>query len=153
MVSQKSPIPSPLLPYPPIPIFWPWRSPVLGHIKFASPMGLSFQWWLTRPSFDTYAARDTSSGSYWLVHIIVPPIGLQTPSAPWVLSLASPLGALCSILQMTVSIHFCICQALTEPLKRPLYQAPVSKVLLTSAIVSGFGGCLWNGSPGGAVSR
>jgi hypothetical protein len=30
------------LPYPPIPIFWPWRSPVLGHIKFACPMGLSF---------------------------------------------------------------------------------------------------------------
>jgi hypothetical protein len=26
----------PPLPYPPIPIFWPWRrSPVLGHIKFA----------------------------------------------------------------------------------------------------------------------
>jgi hypothetical protein len=24
----------PPLPYPPIPIFWPWRSPVLGHIKF-----------------------------------------------------------------------------------------------------------------------
>jgi hypothetical protein len=31
------------LPYPPTPTFWPWRSPVLGHIKFASPMGLSFQ--------------------------------------------------------------------------------------------------------------
>ena len=29
---------------------------------------------------------------YWLVHIVVPPIGLQTPSAPWVLSLASPRG-------------------------------------------------------------
>jgi hypothetical protein len=28
------PLPPPL-PYPPIPIFWPWRSPVLGHIKFA----------------------------------------------------------------------------------------------------------------------
>jgi hypothetical protein len=25
----------PPLPYPPIPIFWPWHSPVLGHIKFA----------------------------------------------------------------------------------------------------------------------
>ena len=25
-------------------------------------MGLSFQWWPTRPSFDTYAARDKSSG-------------------------------------------------------------------------------------------
>jgi hypothetical protein len=51
----------PPLPYPPTPTFWPWRSPVLGHIKFASPMGLSFQWWPTRPSFDTYAARDTRS--------------------------------------------------------------------------------------------
>jgi hypothetical protein len=43
MLSQKSPILSPPLPYPPIPIFWPWRSPVLGHIKFACPVGLSFQ--------------------------------------------------------------------------------------------------------------
>jgi hypothetical protein len=37
-------------------------SPVVGHIKFASLMGLPFQWWPTRPSFDTYAARDKSSG-------------------------------------------------------------------------------------------
>jgi hypothetical protein len=51
----------PTLPYPPTPHFWPWQSPVLGHIKFASPMGLSFQWWSTRPSFDTYAARVKSS--------------------------------------------------------------------------------------------
>jgi hypothetical protein len=50
------PNPPPSLPYPPTPPFWPWCSPVLGHIKFASPMGLSFQWWPTRPSFDTYAA-------------------------------------------------------------------------------------------------
>jgi hypothetical protein len=62
MLSQKSPIPTPPIPYPPTPPFWPWRSPVLGHIKFASPKGLSFQWWPTRPSFDTYAARDKSSG-------------------------------------------------------------------------------------------
>jgi hypothetical protein len=33
----------PPIPYPPTPTFWPWRSPVLGDIKFASPMGLSFQ--------------------------------------------------------------------------------------------------------------
>jgi hypothetical protein len=46
----------------PTPLFLPWRSPVLGHIKFASLMGLSFQWWPTGPSFDTYAARDKSSG-------------------------------------------------------------------------------------------
>jgi hypothetical protein len=42
---------------PPTPTSWPWRSPVLRHIKFARPMGLSFHCWPTRPSFDTYAAR------------------------------------------------------------------------------------------------
>jgi hypothetical protein len=61
MLSQRSPIPIPPIPYPPTPPFWPWCSPVLGHIKFASPMGLSLQWWPTRPSFDTYAAKDKSS--------------------------------------------------------------------------------------------
>jgi hypothetical protein len=58
----KVPHTLPPLPYPPIPTFWPWRSPVLGHIKFVCPMGLSFQWWMTRPSFDTYAARVKISG-------------------------------------------------------------------------------------------
>ena len=88
------------LPHPPTPL--PWYSPVLRHIKFARPMGLSFHWWPTRPSSDTYAARDTSSGcvcvgGYCLVHIVVPPIGLQIPPAPWVLPPAPPLGALWSI--------------------------------------------------------
>jgi hypothetical protein len=49
------------LPHPPTPTSWPWHSPVLRHIKSAQPMGLSFHCWSTRPSFDTYAARDTSS--------------------------------------------------------------------------------------------
>jgi hypothetical protein len=53
---------------------------------------------------------------------------------------------------MTVSIHFCINQALSEPLRRQLYQVTDSKLLLASAIVSGFGGCLWDGYPRGAVS-
>ena len=50
-----------------------------------------------RPLFllmDTYAARNTSSGGYWVVHIVVTPIGLQIPLAPWLLSLAPPLGDL-----------------------------------------------------------
>jgi hypothetical protein len=92
MLSRKYPITPPLssilLPYPPTPTSWPWHSPVLGHKKFARPRGLSSQWWPTRPSSAIYASRDTSSGRYWLVHIVVPPIGLQTPLAPWVLSLA-----------------------------------------------------------------
>jgi hypothetical protein len=33
-----------------------------------------------------------------------------------------------------------------------VYQVPVGKILLAYAIVSGFGGCLWDGSPGGAVA-
>jgi hypothetical protein len=41
MLSQKSPMPPPL-PCPLTPTSWPWRSPVLRHIKFARPMGLSF---------------------------------------------------------------------------------------------------------------
>jgi hypothetical protein len=98
MLFQKSPIPfHPPLPYPSTHTSWPWHSPVPRHIKFARQMGLSFHWWPTRPSSDTYAARDTSPRGYWLVHIVVPPIGLQIPLAPWVLSLAPPLGTLWSI--------------------------------------------------------
>jgi hypothetical protein len=40
----KSPrFPPPHFPTHPFLFFWPWRSPVLGHIKFVCPMGLSFQ--------------------------------------------------------------------------------------------------------------
>ena len=40
---------------------------------------------------------ETQLWGYWLVHIADPPIGLQTPLAPWVHSLAPSLGALCFI--------------------------------------------------------
>ena len=81
---------------------------------------------------------------YWVVHI-VPPLRLQTPIASWVLSLDPPLGSLCSVHWLAVSIHFCICQALAEPLRGQLYQTPVSKHLLASTIVSGFSNCMWDG--------
>jgi hypothetical protein len=55
-------------------------------------------------------------GWYWLVDIVVLPIGLQTPSAPSVLYLTPPLGTP----WMAGSICLCICQALAEPLKRQL---------------------------------
>ena len=44
-------------------------------------------------------------------------------------------------------------QALAESLRRQIYQAPVSKHFLESAIVSEFDVCIWDGSPGGAVPR
>jgi hypothetical protein len=77
---------------------------------------------------------------------------LQSSSAPSVLCLVLPLESLCSVQWLAASIHLCICQALAEPLRRQLYQAPVSKYLLVSAIVSGFGICIWDEFLGGAVS-
>jgi hypothetical protein len=62
MLSQKSPIPPPPTSLRTHSHYFGPVVPVLGHIKFACPVGLSFQWWPTRPSFDTYAARVKSSG-------------------------------------------------------------------------------------------
>jgi hypothetical protein len=84
-------LPHPLA-HPPTPTSWPWCSPVLRQIKLKQPKGLSFHWWPTRPSSDTYAARDRSSGGYWLVHIVVPPIGLQIPFSSLVTFSSSSIG-------------------------------------------------------------
>ena len=70
-----------------------------------------FDWWFSPKEL----------WGYWLVHIDVPPMGLQNPSAPWVLSLVPSLGTLCSIQWMILSIHFCIYQALAKPHRRQLY--------------------------------
>jgi hypothetical protein len=88
----------------------------------------------------------------WLVDIVVLPMKLQTPSAPTVLALASPLGSPHLVQWLAAYICICVGQALAMPLRRQLYQAPVSKHFLASAIVSGFGVSRLNGSLGGAVS-
>ena len=128
---------SPKIPYslstPPSPQpthshFLNWNFPILGHRIFtrsrASP---PTDGWLGHPLphmqletqvlpcvfFDCcFSPREL--WGYCLVHIVVLPIGLQTPSAPWVLSLSPTLGTLWSVQWMTVSIHFCICKALAE---------------------------------------
>jgi hypothetical protein len=74
------------------------------------PLCVFFGWWFS----------PWKLWGYWLVYIVVPPMGLQTPSAPWVLSLAPPLGTLCSVQWLAESIHLCIRQALVEPLRRQL---------------------------------
>jgi hypothetical protein len=68
-----------------------------------------------------------------------------------VLSLAPLLGTLCSAQWMIVSIHFCICQALAKALRRQLLSGFCQQALV-SICHSGFGGCLWYGSPSGALS-
>jgi hypothetical protein len=66
-ISNAIPKVPPTLPHPlsnpSTPTSWPWHSPVLRHMRSARPMGLSFHWWLNRPSSNIYAARDTSSGA------------------------------------------------------------------------------------------
>ena len=87
-----------------------------------------------------------------MVDIVVLPMRLQIPLAPKVLALTSPLGSPRSVQCLAVCIRICIGPALAEPLRAQLYQAPVSKHFLASAIVSGFGVSRWDGSLGGAVS-
>ena len=76
----------------------------------------------------------------------------KAPSAPSVLPLTPPLGSLCSVRWLAVSILICIGQDLAESLRIQLYQAPISKHFLSSAIVSVFGVCMWDGSSGGEIS-
>ena len=109
-LSESSLYPPPT-PQPTHSLFLPLAFPYTGAYNLQKTKGLSSHWWPTRPSSVTYAARDRvppcvffgwwfspkELWGYWLVHIDVPPVGLQTPSAPWVLSQAPSLGTLCSI--------------------------------------------------------
>jgi hypothetical protein len=86
-----------LLPNLLTPTSWLWHSPVLGHIIFAGPRASPpIDGQLGHPLL--HMQLETQAlGGYWLVHSVVLSIGLQTPLAPWVLSLAPSLWALCSI--------------------------------------------------------
>jgi len=128
------------------------HSPTLGQWTLAGPRASS-HWCPVRPSSATCAAGAMglsivvfvlwfSPWELWLVAIIVL-MGLQTPSALSILSLTPPMGTLFSVQWLVVSVHFCICHALAEPLRRQLYQLPVSMHFLASAILSGFGGCMY----------
>jgi hypothetical protein len=93
MLSQKYPIPSPPLPYHPLPLFG------LGIPLYWGILSLQVQW--ASLSSDgrlgnllIHIQLESRTPGYWLVHNVVPPIGLQIPSAPWLFSLAPPLGAL-----------------------------------------------------------
>jgi hypothetical protein len=115
MLSRKSPIHSPCpAPLPTHSHFLALAFPCTGAYNLCKIKGLFSQWRPTRPSSATYAARDTSFGRYWLVHIIVPPIGLQTPSAPnWIFlthfritSLSSRFPVIFTFLEIFVCLFF-----------------------------------------------
>ena len=148
--NSKNP-PSTLLPYRTTPVSWPSHSPVLRYIKFAIPRGLSSQWWPTRPSSATYAARDTSSGV------------LLSSYCSYTYRFADPFSSMCTFSTSSIGgpvfhpIDDCEHPLLYlpgtgKPHRRQLYQGPFSKILLAYVIVSGSGGWLWDGYPGGALS-
>ena len=100
-----------LFPYPLTPNSWPWHSPVLGHIKLLDqgaflPNDGQLGHLLLHMQLKTRALGLLVSLYCYSTYSVADSF------SSWVLSVAPPLGALCSILQMTVSIHFCICQAL-----------------------------------------
>jgi hypothetical protein len=141
-----------------------WHSPILGHQAFsgskASPpinvqqghplLHMEVEPWVPKCGWSLVGPWELLE--YWLVHIVVPSMGLQFHSAPCVLSVASPLRTLCSFQWLAETICLCICQALAEHLRRQLYQAPVSKHLLASTIESRYGNCIGDGSLVGTTS-
>ena len=87
-------------PYPPPPIPLPTLSPFLA---LAFPCTGAYKVYVSNGPLSSdgrlghlllHMQLESRAPGYWLVHNVVPPIGLQIPLAPWVLSLAPPLGAL-----------------------------------------------------------
>jgi hypothetical protein len=105
---RKYPISSPLLLHinPPTPVSLSWHSPILGPFTrprvsplIDVPQGhpllhKQLEPWVSPHVFFGWWFSPWELWGYWLVHIVVPPMGMQTPSAPWVLSLAPPLETL-----------------------------------------------------------
>jgi hypothetical protein len=140
--SWKAPIPFPLplLTNPPTPTTLSWHSLTLRHQGFIGPRAFPpidvqqgyhlLHMWLEPwvPPCVLFVQWFSpgelwgSGGAVWLIDIVVLPMGLWTPSAPSVLSLAPPLGTLCSVQWLAVSIRLCIYQALAESLRRQLHQ-------------------------------
>ena len=109
-----------------------WHSPTLEHRAFSGVrdyppidvLHMQLEPWLPPCILFGWCFCPWEFWGYCLVHIVVPPMGLQSPSAPSVLFLTPPLGTLCSVQWFAESIHLCICQELAEPLRRQIYQAP-----------------------------
>jgi hypothetical protein len=156
-----------LLPNPPIPASWPWHSPILGHRTFKRPrtfppidgqlghplLHMQLETLVPPCAFFDWWFSPNELWGYRLVHIGVPPIGLQTPSAPWVLSLAPSLGTdsvLCTIDNCEHPLMYF--PGTSRDSQEIAISGCCQQISLAYAIVYGFGSCLWDGCLGRAVS-
>jgi hypothetical protein len=131
-------------------------SPFSGTPTFHSTKGLPSHWCHMRQSFATYVAGTMDLPTLWLEVWSMRALrclinwyccsfyGIQSPSVPSVLLLALPIWFLGSDQWLAVSICIFLNQVLAELLRGQLYQAPVSKHILASAIVSYFVVYGWN---------
>jgi hypothetical protein len=150
---------------PHIPILSLWHSPTLGYQtpsgSRASPFTdvqqghpLPYTWpvpWVIPCVFFGWLSSPGSSGGVWPIDTVAPSVGPQTPSVPSVPS-PTPSSRTPELRPMVGCKISPLCQALTKPLRRQPYQASIRKHFPTSTIMPWFGGCIWNGSLGGAVS-
>jgi hypothetical protein len=138
-------------------------SPTLGHLSsLHRTKDMSSHWCLTRLSSYTYA-----SGAMCTPLLMALSLGILGESGWLILlfflwsckplqllqsSLTPLLGTLHSVQWLARNICLCICKALAGPLRIQPYQALFSMHFLTSTIVSRFGNCIRDESPGGKVS-
>jgi hypothetical protein len=107
------------------------------------PPCVHFHWWFS--PWELWGG-----GGVWLVDIVVLPMGLKTPFSSFSPFHNSSIGY-SMLSEMVDWASPFILVRLWQSLRRHPYQAPVSKHFLASEM-SGFGGCIWDRSPGGAVS-
>ena len=89
MLSQKFLIPSPHpAPLPTHSHFLALAFPCNGAYKVYKTKGPHFPMIADKAIFCYICSQRHKLWGYWLVHIVVAPIWLQTPLAPWVISLA-----------------------------------------------------------------
>jgi len=150
----------------PNPTLLPWHSPILGKQTFIGPRASS-------PIID---ARQR----YPMLHILlepwVPPCvvvgcwfspgnsggldgwyccsfyGIENPFSSFSPFSNSSISVFVFSLVADCEHPLLYLSGSPEPLMRHSYQASVSKHFLASATVTWFGGCIWDGSPDGAVS-
>jgi hypothetical protein len=80
-------------------------------------------------------------------------MGLQTPSVPWVLSFSSSFIGDLVLHPMDDCEHPLLDLPGTgRASQETAILGSCQQNLVGICLVSGFGGCLWDGSPGGAVS-
>jgi hypothetical protein len=69
--------------------------------------------------YRSFTSLDRVTLRYFIFILFVSVLFLTPPQG-------TPLATSCSVQRLALNIHLCICQALAEPLRRQLCQAPVS---------------------------